>query len=260
MEGIDLNKPIVFLHSSMRYFREAEHHINRTGADEVLVLVYDGILRFEEDGIDYEVHPGTYHIQKNGSVQRGRIASDSPKYLYVHFFAEWSEFGSIIEKRGEFDVQRLMPLMVKLDEMSHSDYTVTERAAKFLELLSLLYRGNTQVTLAGRIADYISKNCISGVTLDDIAAEFHFSKNHIINIFKKEYRMTPFDYVNNLRVKKAEWLLEATDKNSQAIALECGFNNYSHFYKIFRAVNGISPTEWRARKRVKPSDIIRADR
>ena len=256
MEGIDLNKPVVFLHSSMRYFREEEHHTTRTSVDEVLVLVYDGILRFSEDGTDYEVYPGTYHIQKKNSYQAGKIASDCPKYLYVHFLADWTESGAILKKRGEFDVQALMPLMTELDEMSHSDYTVTERGAKFLELLSLLYRGNTSVTLAGRIADYISKHYIDGLSLDQIADEFHFSKNHIINIFKKEYRMTPFDYVNELRVKKAEWLLEATTKDAQTVAYECGFNNYSHFYKIFRAVNGISPTSWREQKRIKPTAML----
>lgn len=257
MEGIDLNRPVIFLHSSMRYFRENEHHINRTSVDEVLVMVYEGILRFSEDGVEYEIHPGHYHIQKKNSVQRGNIASDSPRYLYVHFLADWSGNGEILKKSGEFDIQTFMPLMVKLDEMSHSDYTVTERATKFLELISMLYRGNANQTLAGQIADYISGRCISGITLEKLAEEFHFSKNHVINIFKKEYNMTPFEYVNELRVKKSEWLLEASNKSAQEIAIDCGFNNYSNFYKIFRQINGLSPTEWRERKRLKPADIIK---
>ena len=68
--------------------------------------------------------------------------------------------------------------------------------------------------------------------------------------------MTPFDYINVLRVKKAEWLLEATAKTSQSIAFECGFNNYSHFYKTFRDINRVSPTEWREIKRIKPAAFV----
>ena len=258
MNGIDMNKPVIFLHSSMRYFREGERHVTRTNPDEVLLLVYEGILRFSEDGEEYEVHPGHYHIQKKNTYQSGPIASDTPKYLYVHFLAEWTdERARMIPKRGEFDIQSLMPLMVELDAMSHTECTVAERASKFLELLTNLYRGSTTVTPACMIAEYIGKNYLGGITLDSIAAHFHFSKNHIINIFKKEYGITPFEYVNNLRIKKAEWLLEATVKTAQVIALECGFNNYSHFYKSFYGVNGVSPTEWRERKRMKPSAYIR---
>ena len=253
MEGIDMNKPIAFLHSSMRYFREGERHLTRQSHDEVLVLVYDGILRFSEDETEYEVYPGTYHIQKKNTYQSGPTPSDSPKYLYVHFLAEWEERGITIPKRGTFDITSLMPLMVELDAMSHSECTLTERAAKFLEILSRLYRGNIAQTTAGKIAEFIDKRYLGKITLDTIAEEFHFSKNHIINIFKDEYGETPFEYINRLRIRKAEWLLEATTVTAQAVAMECGFNNYSHFYKSFYAVNGVSPKEWRVQKRMTPS-------
>ncbi len=257
MSGIDMNKPVIFLHSSMRYFREGERHMTRTNPDEVILLVYDGILRFSEDNVEYEVHPGSFHIQKKNTYQCGPIISDSPQYLYVHFLAEWTDDKvNMIPKRGKFDVQSMMPLMVELDRMSHSECTVTERASKFLELLTALYKGNASVTNAGKIAEFISRRYLRGVTLDDISEEFHFSKNHIINIFKSEYGMTPFDYINNLRIKKAEWLLEATTKTALEISAECGFNNYSHFYKSFASVNGVSPTEWREQKRLKPSTFF----
>ena len=258
MSGIDMNKPVIYLHSSMRYFKDGERHMTRTNPDEVLLLVYDGVLRFSEDGVEYEVHPGTFHIQKKNTYQSGPQISDSPQYLYVHFLAEWTEDKvNTIPKRGEFDVQAMMPLMVELDRLAHSGCTVMERASKFLELLTCLYKGNAAVTSAGKIAEYIDKNYLHRLTLDNIAEEFHFSKNHIINLFKEEYGMTPFEYINNLRIKKAEWLLEATVKASQEIASECGYNNYSHFYKSFYSVNGVSPTEWRENKRMKPSAYMR---
>ena len=253
MSGIDLNKPINFLYSSLRYFGERECHINRICYDDVLLMVFDGILRFSEDGVDYEIYPGSYHIQKHGSDQRGAIPSDSPKYLYVHFMSEWSdERWDVLPRSGSFDYQALRPLMESIDAMSHGDYTICECQMKFCELLSTLYRKNGTVTTAGRIADYIGKNYITGIKLEQLVEEFHFSKNHIINLFKAEYGITPFEYVNDLRIRKGEWLLEATSKTAETVAYECGFNNYSHFYKIFRAANGMAPTEWREKKRVKP--------
>lgn len=257
MSGIDMNKPISFLYASLRYFSEGEKHTTRTCPEDVIVLVFDGILRFVEDDTEYEVHPGTYHIQRHGSRQCGVIPSDCPQYLYVHFLADWSDNGrTTLPKRGTFDYQALKPLMDTIDTMSHGDFTICECSAKFCELLSALYRKPTVPTTAGIIADHIAKSFMNGITLESLAEEFHFSKNHVINIFKKEYGITPFEYINSLRIKKAEWLLEVTSKTAESIAFECGYNNYSHFYKIFRSINGISPTEWRAKKRITPSRNI----
>ena len=58
MYGIDLNKEIKYLFSSLRFFASKEHHVDRFCKDDVLLLVYDGVLRFSEDGVMYEIHPG----------------------------------------------------------------------------------------------------------------------------------------------------------------------------------------------------------
>ena len=255
MAGIDMNKQITFLYASLRSFLEGERHCKRLCREDVIVLVYDGILRFREDGVDYEIYPGQYFIQKHDSCQDGPIPSDSPQYLFVHFLADWSDDNrAVLPRSGNFDYQTLKELIEDIAMYSYGDYTNCECTAKFYELLSILYRKNTSVSVASRIADYISKNYLSGITLDGLSEEFHFSKNHIINIFSREYGMTPFEYINSLRIKKAEWMLEVTTRTAEAIALECGFNNYSHFYKTFRQMRGISPTDWRERKRIIPMD------
>ena len=46
MQGIDLNKPIRYKTASLRFFKEGEHHISRRCPEDVLLLVYDGVLRF----------------------------------------------------------------------------------------------------------------------------------------------------------------------------------------------------------------------
>ena len=52
MNGIDLNKPIAYKHASLRFFNKNEHHIDRFCEDDVLLLVFDGVLRFSEDGVN----------------------------------------------------------------------------------------------------------------------------------------------------------------------------------------------------------------
>ena len=210
MIGIDLNKPIIYKHSSLRFFEKDEFHIDRHCDDDVLLLVFDGVLKFSENDVFYEVSAGNYHIQKHNTFQKGVMPSDSPKYLYVHFYADWSNSDDVLPFYGAFDYQKLKGTMEKLDKMAHNNYTFTEQTAEFLSILSSLYRESEPNTIASQITQYISENISGQITLDSLAACFSFSKNHIINIFKKQFGVTPIEYINRQKIQKAKHLLEAT--------------------------------------------------
>lgn len=251
MNGINLNKPILYRSASLRYFKEGEHHVSRYCRYAVLQLVFDGVLRFTEDGAAYEIHPGEYHIQRQDSVQLGELPSDAPKYLYVHFLAEWTDSGMVLPADGVFEYAKLKVLMEELDALAHSDAPYIVRTAKFYELLSRLYQTNpAEKSLADKVADYIAMECCGSIDLEMICDKFHFSKNHIINTFKRAYGVTPITYMNQLRLQKARYLIEVTSDPLESIAVQCGFHNYSHFYKLFCRENGCSPVAWRERKRI----------
>ncbi len=252
MLGIDLNRPIVYKHASMRYFEENEAHVERLCRDDVLLLVFDGVLRFWEDGVPWEVAAGAYHIQKQGSYQQAPEVSDSPRYLYVHFLGDWADTGQVLPADGVFDRTRMQPLMELLDRLAHEGATVTEQVSVFTEILSRLYRGDRQETQTGRMAAFLRAHLGENISLERLSEEFHFSKNHIINLFRQVYGTTPTEYLNTLRLQKARHLLEATSAPAEAVAVTCGFRNYSHFYRLFRRHTGVSPTQWRQQKRLEP--------
>lgn len=253
MRSIDLNSPIKYEHASLRFFNENECHVERFCKSDVLLLVYEGVLRFSEDGVNYEIHPGNYHIQKKDTFQKGDIVSESPKYLYVHFKGEWKDNSDDgIEYSGEFNYKKLKPLIEKMNDIAHSNASYIEKSAVFYKLLISLKNNEEKISIASRIGKYISDNINEKITLEMLSEEFHFSKNQIINIIKKEYNMTPFEYLNSIKLSMAENLLEVTSDSNEKIASECGFNNYSHFYRLFYRKNGISPSEWRVKKRINP--------
>lgn len=250
MCGIDLDRPIEYLYSSMRYFDKREHHITRFCDEDVLLLVYEGVLRFTEDGTEYELQPGEYHIQKNHSHQSGERASDAPIYFYTHFKAEWGKSGALLPPDGVFDRAEAKGITDRLDRLSHGDAPLTEKAALFYSLLMMLEKKERPLSLADEMVSYMNSQSLNELSLDKICSDLHFSKNHVINLFKRFFGVTPGKYINGMKLKHAKYLLEVTSDSSESIAVKSGFNDYAHFYRMFCRETGLSPTQWRRRKQM----------
>ena len=240
MLKLNLNQKIEYKEASLRYFKPNEHHVARVSPFNVLLLVFSGVLRFSEDGVEKEVYAGEYYVQQIGKVQKGLIASSSPKYLYVHFYCEWTDNDGGLPIYGKFDYQTLRPLMEKLHFSCHNNESYVLQCSLFYSILTQL-NSKTQVTVAERISEYLISNYDKRITLEDVASKFNFSKNQIINLFKARFKITPLAYLAIVRVKQAKLLLKNSTHLLEEIAFDCGFNDYSHFYKTFKKVTGISP-------------------
>lgn len=251
--GIDLNRLVLYKHASLRFFEKNEHHITRVCPEHVLLLVFDGVLRFSEDGVQQEVRAGEYYIQKKNRYQEGVLASDAPKYLYVHFDAEWSDAPDSLSHRGHFDYSVLSDLIIQIDAASHQGYLYGERQYLFLKLLLSLRQDTKKSTVIQKISDFIEENLQTISSLSDVCVEFHYSKNYMIRIFKREFGLTPVQYINERRLRRAMYLLETTSKPTGVVSEECGYTDYPYFYKRFVQKTGIAPSEWRKQIQENPS-------
>lgn len=101
--------------------------------------------------------------------------------------------------------------------------------------------GNETVT---RAADYLQKHFASDVTLEEIARFCAVSPEHFSRLFKKETGFGFREYLNLLRLQRAEHLLKQNRDISVAqIAAECGFADSNYFSVKFRKMYGISPKQ-----------------
>ena len=251
MSGIDLDRPIRFITASLRFFKEGEHHVSRFCKDDVLLLMFDGVLRFSENGEQREVSAGEYYIQRHGKYQGGELLSDKPKYLYVHFFADFCDGeGKILPERGVFDYLSLKEDIDELDRLAHDGAPYIACTGKFYDILGALYENKPEKTTATEMSDYIAEKCGDEITLATLCREFHFSKNHVINIFKAAYGITPITYLQKCRLQKSEYLMETTSDTLECIARKSGFNSYAYFYRQFVRKYGVSPEKWRIKRRL----------
>ena len=94
--------------------------------------------------------------------------------------------------------------------------------------------------------DFINLNFASDICLQDAARVAMISQSYYRYLFKQMMQKTFTEYLNDLRISKATSLLERErDKKIIEICYEVGYNNVTHFNRIFRQSTGSSPTAFR---------------
>tara|TARA_R100000027_G_scaffold8406_1_gene6230 strand:+ start:10989 stop:11753 length:765 start_codon:yes stop_codon:yes gene_type:complete len=82
---------------------------------------------------------------------------------------------------------------------------------------------------------------------DELAAEVSLSTTQLDRLFKKEYEMSPRQYLDRRRLSDAQAQLEVSAIPIKQIAFELGFRSLSYFSRWFSKHNGESPREYRRR-------------
>ena len=96
-----------------------------------------------------------------------------------------------------------------------------------------------------RAIDYMHDEFKHPLKLEEIAGIAGSSKYHFIHQFKKNKRMTPGQYLQQLRIKEAAYLLRTTDWEITRIAFEAGFGSLSSFQRVWKQQYGVSASDFR---------------
>lgn len=96
-----------------------------------------------------------------------------------------------------------------------------------------------------KIIEYVNENYVYIKKISDITDIFNVSENYVFQIFRKNYDMTPKQYINKLRINNACHRLKHEQKSIKAIAYDCGFDSYEHFINVFKKAVGFTPSEYR---------------
>src|SRR5262249_62401983 len=84
-----------------------------------------------------------------------------------------------------------------------------------------------------RVLERIDSALSTDLDLKTLAAETSYSKNHFIRMFRASTGYTPYQYVLNRRVQRAQAMLADRSKQLIEIAMACGFSSHAHFSRMF---------------------------
>ena len=97
-----------------------------------------------------------------------------------------------------------------------------------------------------RLLDYIDRNLARKFSAAELAAQARLSQNHLARRFRQRTGTTLPSYVLARRIGLARLLLETTNLPIKQIAIRVGMPDPHHFNKQFRAIAGVSPSEFRS--------------
>ena len=97
-----------------------------------------------------------------------------------------------------------------------------------------------------RSIEFIHENLAEDLTLDAIAKALDMNSYHFRRVFKQMMGITPHQYILTQRVDRAQQLLSESKLSIAEIALAVGFQDQSHFTKVFRRFKNTTPKSFRA--------------
>jgi AraC family transcriptional regulator len=100
-----------------------------------------------------------------------------------------------------------------------------------------------------RVLDYIDDNLAADVSLAQLASFTGMSAHYFAELFRQSTGYPPHRYVLIRKIERAKHSLRDARRSVLEVALDAGFQNPSHFARVFRRFVGISPSQFQARAR-----------
>ena len=106
-----------------------------------------------------------------------------------------------------------------------------------------IYRGNLDIA---RAREYMDNNWTEEFDTGKVANAVNLSQAHFARLFKKQTGMTPYNYYQNLKVKKLKEALRNKNLTIGEAFRECGVEYSGNYARIFKELVGTTPSEYRS--------------
>lgn len=87
------------------------------------------------------------------------------------------------------------------------------------------------------------------LTIDEFAEKLMLSRTIFYRKLKSIIGLTPVDFIREIRIKRAAQLIDSGEYNFSQVAYMTGFNDPKYFSKCFKKVIGITPSEYKEKKK-----------
>lgn len=244
-----------------------------------IVYIVSGSGSQEVDGRSYPVSSGSLLFINYGQTHAFR--TDSSMTYYNIFLKPEAVDSGIINAENAFEILSLTafedfravncdcPLVVFKGEKKlrtenivkemYNEYKAKEIGSSTVlkGLLSVLLSYIFREMLSGagscsaippEIMEYIETHFNEKLSLAALSRKCFYSPKYFSRIFKERYGLTVTEYIQKKRIEEGCRLLKETPLSVDEISRSVGYGDNVSFYKFFKKICGITPSEYRKKQ------------
>lgn len=244
-------------------FKHAKGASTETGNEfhtfHEIIYFMEGDARFISENMQIPVKPNTLIIIPTETYHQFLINGSQDDYhRCVFHFANIPELNELInesmnttlliEMNQKFTF--LFEQMIVLTEQERSNDVKSIVMQSVLSLILNEIDAENYVNIENIVPETISDKCTTYIAdhitepifVEDIAKELNVSSSHLAHTFKKQMNISIHQYILKKKLVVAHHKILDGVPATQA-ALECGFNDYSGFYKQFKKMFNKAPSD-----------------
>ena len=243
--------------------------------DHELVLILSGGATLDRVGESIALKPGTLLFLRPFEPHAFNPTTKDVEHLAVHFdftrdafpgakdtqrrrpyrvqFTEGLSLPSVRQcGRGDLVADAFAEL-VRAREKAGATSSLVEVAC-LMRMLGALFASPTSAASSSetrnvirvrRAVDYLHEHLAEQIDPGHLAEIADLSRSQFTRLFYEQTGATPMAYLRRARIAQARRLLADVDLSIKQIARRCGFADAYHFSRVFRQIDGLSPTLFR---------------
>lgn len=249
-------------------------HFPRKPFEYIIYYITAGRMDLKEGETVYSLTEGDLLILDPSRAHDGIPTMSDVSYIYVHFLAELTELDIAVEEKRELVLGQALSEDAP-EELIFSKYIhVPERYRNEIKSLleSIVNDMHAKVpyyktlcplalirvwTYLGSVDDvgvspdntvlkllrFIENNYRLELSSEVFEQEFNLNYDYMNRLFKGKTGMTIMAYVNKLKIRESKVLLRTGMYSVQKVAKQLGFANEFYFSRVFKKLEGHSPSE-----------------
>ena len=184
-------------------------------------------------------NPYTYYWVGFDGIEAKGLLEKTGLVIGDNYVVHPKNFNSVFEMFSNFDVsttnnsaipyQLVGKLYLLFSEIMSDQSSENEQKSNYVDLA----------------INYMNLNYAKNISIELLSRIVGVDRTYFYRLFKESTKISPKEYLSNLRIEKAKMLLCNSNMNIKEIALSVGFSNYLSFERVFKEKSGVNPTIYR---------------
>jgi AraC-like DNA-binding protein len=234
-----------------------------------IAAVIEGLFTYRADGGEALLHPGALLLGNHARCFAcGHDHSKGDRCISFNFAPDYfAEIAASAAGSSRYAFPAVMapadkastPILVAAEAVAGETQPLRmeETAARLAETVVAQISGHAASrapvsTLEHRriaeVLSHIEDHAADALDLEALAGIARLSKYHFLRVFRHAIGMTPYQFLLNVRMRRAAVRLARSSETILSIAFDAGFGDLSTFNNRFRAIFGMSPSTYRGRR------------